>query len=41
MDTEVRAVVGNGTPGSDYEIASGDATALHVARQFWAIPSEG
>ena len=24
-----------------YEIASGDATVLHVARQFWAIPSEG
>ncbi len=23
------------------EIASGDATVLHVARQFWAIPSEG
>jgi hypothetical protein len=24
-----------------YEVASGDATVLHVARQFWAIPSEG
>ena len=24
-----------------YEVAAGDATVLHVARQFWAIPSEG
>jgi hypothetical protein len=24
-----------------YEMASGAATVLHVARQFWAIPSEG
>ena len=24
-----------------YEVASGDATVLHVTRQFWAIPSEG
>ena len=24
-----------------YEVASGDATVLHVARQFWALPSEG
>ena len=24
-----------------YEVAAGDATMLHVARQFWAIPSEG
>jgi hypothetical protein len=24
-----------------YEIASGDATVLNVARQFWAIPREG
>jgi hypothetical protein len=24
-----------------YEVASGDVTVLHVARQFWAIPSEG
>jgi hypothetical protein len=23
------------------EMASGDATVLHVARQFWAVPSEG
>jgi hypothetical protein len=23
------------------EVASGDATVLHVARQFWAIPREG
>lgn len=24
-----------------YEMASGAATVLHVARQFWAIPREG
>ena len=24
-----------------YEVAAGDATVLHVARQFWAVPSEG
>ena len=24
-----------------YEGAAGDATVVHVARQFWAIPSEG
>ena len=24
-----------------FEVAAGDATVLHVARQFWAIPSEG
>ena len=24
-----------------YEVAAGDATVRHVARQFWAIPSEG
>jgi len=24
-----------------YEVAAGAATVLHVARQFWAIPSEG
>ena len=24
-----------------YEVAAGDATVLHVARQFWAIPREG
>jgi hypothetical protein len=24
-----------------YEGTAGDATALHVARQFWAIPREG
>src|SRR5258705_3199589 len=24
-----------------YEITSGDATVLHVARQFWAMPREG
>ena len=24
-----------------YEEASGAATVLHVARQFWAVPSEG
>jgi hypothetical protein len=24
-----------------YEVAPGDATVLHVARQFWAIPNEG
>ena len=24
-----------------YEVPAGDATVLHVARQFWAIPSEG
>jgi hypothetical protein len=24
-----------------YEVASGAATVVHVARQFWAIPSEG
>jgi hypothetical protein len=24
-----------------YEVASGAAAELHVARQFWAIPSEG
>jgi len=24
-----------------YEVAAGDATVVHVARQFWAIPSEG
>ncbi len=24
-----------------YEVAAGGATVLHVARQFWAIPSEG
>ena len=24
-----------------YEGAAGDTTVLHVARQFWAIPSEG
>ena len=24
-----------------YHVTSGDATVLHVARQFWAIPSEG
>src|SRR5438128_4267897 len=23
-----------------YEVAAGDATVLHVARQFWSIPSE-
>ena len=24
-----------------YEVVSGDATVLHVARQFWAVPSKG
>jgi hypothetical protein len=24
-----------------YEVAAGNATVLHVARQFWAIPREG
>jgi hypothetical protein len=24
-----------------YEVAAGAVTVLHVARQFWAIPSEG
>ncbi len=35
------AHVSAGTGLAYYEITSGDATVLHVARQFWAIPREG
>ena len=42
-DHDVALALGEIRPGDAvaYEVASGDATVLHVARQFWAIPSEG
>jgi hypothetical protein len=43
-DHDAALAVGEIRPGDAvayFEIASGDATVLHVARQFWAIPSEG
>ena len=42
-DHDVALALGEIRPGDAvaYEVASGDATLLHVARQFWAIPSEG
>lgn len=42
-DHDDALALGEITPGDAiaYEGAAGDATVLHVARQFWAIPSEG
>ena len=42
-DHENALAVGEIRPGDavSYEGATGAATVLHVARQFWAIPSEG
>ncbi len=43
-DHDAALAVGEIRPGDAVaysEIASGDATVVHVARQFWAIPSEG
>jgi hypothetical protein len=43
-DHDAALALGEIRPGDAvayYEIASGDATVVHVARQFWAIPSEG
>jgi hypothetical protein len=42
-DHEEALALGEIRPGDAvaYEVASGDATVLHVARQFWAIPSKG
>jgi hypothetical protein len=42
-DHDDALAVGEIRPGDAiaYEVAAGDATVLHVARQFWAIPSEG
>jgi hypothetical protein len=42
-DHDSALVLGEIRPGDAvaYEVASGAATVLHVARQFWALPSEG
>ena len=42
-DHDDALVLGEIRPGDAvaYEMASGAAAELHVARQFWAIPSEG
>ena len=42
-DHDVALALGDIRPGDAvaYEVAAGDATVVHVARQFWAIPSEG
>jgi len=43
-DHDAALALGEIRPGDAvayYEITSGDATVLHVARQFWAIPREG
>ena len=42
-DHDGALAVGEIKPGDavSYEGATGAATVLHVARQFWAIPSEG
>lgn len=43
-DHDAALAVGEIRPGDAVtysEMASGDATVVHVARQFWAIPSEG
>jgi hypothetical protein len=42
-DHDIALAFGEIRPGDAvaYEVASGDASVLHVARQFWAIPREG
>jgi hypothetical protein len=43
-DHDAALAVGEIRPGDAVtysEMPSGDATVVHVARQFWAIPSEG
>jgi|ERR1700730_18972010 len=43
-DHDAALAVGEIRPGDAVtysEMASGEATVVHVARQFWAIPSEG